>query len=143
MDNRPANVRRIGKPLCSCVALVAAALSPAFLGCGPKPHVDPNRTTVSGAITFDGAPLKAGSITFDSTQTGIGTTIMIREGGRYITDRVPLGPNIVTIETESLLLGSPGLYIKIPAEYADPSKSGLTVDIKPGVNENVDFALKK
>ncbi len=109
-------------------------------GCGPEPYVDPNRTTVSGAVTFDGKPLPAGTMNFDSTESGIGTSISISEG-RYATNRVPLGPNTVTIETDSLLFGSAHLHTKIPAKYADPTKSGLTVDVKPGENENVDFAL--
>jgi len=125
------------------VGLAAAMLVPACLGCGPEQQVDPNRTMVSGLVTFDGTPLKAGTISFDSTESGIGTAISIREEGRYSTNRVPLGPNIVTIETESLQFGSPHLYVRIPAKYADPSQSGLKVDIKPGANENVNFDLKK
>ena len=140
MDNRPVSVVKNQK-LTSRVVLAAAALIQACTGCGPEPYVDPNRTMVSGSVTFDGKPLPAGTISFDSTETGIGTAISISEGGRYSTNRVPLGPNIITIETESLLFGSPHLHTKIPAKYADPTKSGLTVDIKPGENEDVNFAL--
>lgn len=120
----------------------AALLLSTGLGCGPEPYVDPNRATVSGAVTFDGKPLPAGVMTFDSTEGRIGTSISIVQG-RYATDRVPLGPNTVTVETESLMFGSPGLYTKIPAKYADPTQSGFTVDVKPGENANVNFELKK
>lgn len=125
-------------------ALVAAFLiTVSLVGCGPQPQVDPNRTTVSGTVTFNGAPLQAGTISFDSTESGLSSAASIGEGGRYGTNRVPIGPNIVTIDTESLRYGSPHLYVKIPGKYADPSSSGFTIDVKAGLNENVDFDLKK
>lgn len=123
--------------------LLAVTFVIAFLiGCGPEPHVDPNRTSISGAVTFNGAPLKAGTIRFDSNDKAIGTSASIGSDGRYGTNRIPLGQSTVTIETESLQYGSPHLYTKIPAKYADPTKSGLTVDVKEGTNENVNFELK-
>jgi hypothetical protein len=143
MYGRPKGGFAVQQRLSTCVVLAIGAMAPITVGCGAKPHVDPNRTQVSGSVSFDGQPLKAGSISFDSTESGIGTMVTIREGGVYSTDRVPLGANVVTIETESLQFGSPHLYTKIPATYADPSKSGLKVDIQPGVNENVNFDLKK
>jgi hypothetical protein len=124
-------------------ALVAAAFMSAFLiGCGPEPFVDKNRTSISGVVTFNGTPLKAGTIRFDSNDKAIGTSTSIGSDGRYGTNRIPLGQNTVTIETESLKYGSPHLYTKIPEKYADPTKSGLTVDVKEGTNENVNFELK-
>ena len=119
------------------LALVAIA------GCGPEQKVDSNRTIVSGVVTFDGKPLPAGNLVFSATDAPRSASVSIRDGGKYMTDRAPLGSNIVTIETETLQYGSPHLYTKIPAKYADPSQSGLTVEIKPGTNENVNFDLKK
>lgn len=127
-----------GRVLWALVALVFMSQ----IGCGPDTPVDENRTGISGAITFNGTPLKAGTITFDSTEKGLSTAVSVGSDGRYASNRVPLGSNIVTIETESLQYGSPHLYTKIPEKYADPSKSGLTVDVKPGTNENVNFELK-
>lgn len=113
-----------------------------LVGCGPEVPVDPNRTTVSGTVTFNGAPLKGGTVSFDSTGSGMSSSVSIGEDGRYGTNRVPLGSNIITIDTESLRYGSPHLYVKIPGKYADPSKSGFTIDVKAGLNENVNFELK-
>lgn len=118
------------------------ALQMLFVGCGASAPVDKNRTEISGAITFDGTPLKAGTISFESLEKKISTAVSIGSDGRYASNRVPLGQNYVTIETESLQYGSPHLYTKIPSKYADPSKSGLTVDVKEGLNENVNFELK-
>lgn len=130
--------------LSSWAALSLAATSTlAFLmGCGPEPQVDENRTSISGVVTFNGTPLKAGTIRFDSRDSPIGTSTSISADGRYGTNRIPLGQNLVTIETKSLQYGSPHLYTKIPEKYADPSRSGLTVEVKAGTNENVNFELK-
>jgi hypothetical protein len=117
-------------------------LAPLAIGCGPEQPVDPNRTTVSGTVSFNGQPLKAGTITFDSTEKQLSTSVPIGTDGRYATNRMPIGANIVTIETEMLKHGSPHLYVKIPAKYANPVSSGLAVEIKQGVNENVNFELK-
>jgi hypothetical protein len=126
----------------ACSMLVAAALMTLSLGCGPEPPVDENRTTVSGVVTLDGKPLPGGALTFTAVDSVIGSTVFIGEGGRYKTTRAPIGANVVTIETEMLKYGNPTAYVPIPAKYADPTQSGLTAEIKPGENENVDFALE-
>ncbi len=125
------------------VLLVAPALMLMPLGCGSKPPVDNSRASVSGIVTFDGKPLPGANITFASVDSPIASAVSLGEGGRYASSRVPIGVNQVIIETDSLRYGSPHLHVPIPAKYADPSKSGLTADIKPGENENVNFDLKK
>jgi hypothetical protein len=124
-----------------CCYLLAALLATS-LGCGPKQKADPNRTTVSGNVTFDGKPLRGGNITFALANGNIASTVSLNEG-HYSTNRVPIGLNQVSIETESLKYGSPGLYVKIPDNYTDPTKSGLQAEIKPGENKDVNFELKK
>jgi hypothetical protein len=111
-------------------------------GCGSSKQEDPNRASISGTVTYDGKPLPAGSVTFASTEGNLASTVSINENGRYSTDRAPLGPNQVTIDTASIKYGNPAKFIAIPAKYADPTQSGFTVDVKPGVNENVNFDLK-
>jgi hypothetical protein len=101
-----------------------------------------NRASVSGAITFDGKPLPAGVVQFQSTEHTVTSSVMIFDGS-YATDRAPLGKNTVTIETSSVLNGNPRAYVPIPAKYSDSTKSGLSAEIKPGSNEHVDFELKK
>ena len=111
-------------------------------GCGPSQKKDANRTAVSGLVTLDDKPLPGGTVLFESTTGSLGKSVAIREAGKYLTDRAPIGPVRIAIETESLQYGRPKLYVKIPAKYADTATSGLTAEIKQGENENVDFALK-
>ncbi len=132
-------LKSIGPHRCYGLLVVFAVAS---LGCGPKQKADPNRTTVSGNVTFDGKPLRGGNITFALVNGNIASTVSLNEG-HYSTNRVPIGLNQVSIETESLKYGSPGLYVKIPDKYTDPTKSGFQVEIKPGENTDANFELKK
>lgn len=119
-----------------------AALIVLTIGCGDGPPRDESRTQVSGVVTLDGKPLPAGNLTFKSKNSPKATQISIKADGKYSTDRVPLGVNLVGIETESLRSGSPGLYTPIPAKYTEYMTSGFEVEIKSGVNENVNFDMK-
>lgn len=121
--------------LCICTVLVAY-----IAGCSQKP-VAPNRTTVSGAITYDGKPLPAGSVSFESTEKGIATSAPIKDGS-YSTDRAPTGKVAVGVDTASIQYGNPAKFVPIPAKYADSGTSGLSIEIQPGDNENVNFDLK-
>lgn len=112
-------------------------------GCSPTSSGPKDRATVSGIVKFDGQPLPGGVLNFQSTERPVGALIMIKPGGVYSTDRAPLGENVVTVETASLQFGNGAAFVRIPAKYSDPRASGLVIDVKPGANENVDFALEK
>jgi hypothetical protein len=56
---------------------------------------------VSGAITYKGEPVPAGSITFQADQGGV-FTYAISADGMYTGTDLPAGDMIVTIETESV-----------------------------------------
>jgi len=88
--------------------------------------------------------LPAGTVAFTSQEPPYVTAMTkIRAGGKYLTDRVPIGKSVVTVDTRSTLVGNPANYVAIPEKYRDPRESGLTVEIMPGENENVDFTLEK
>lgn len=133
-----APVHRFGFRL-TCVAVIAVGA----LGCGAKEKVASDRAAVSGVVTFNGQPLPAGTISFASTTVYGGTSVSILDGGRYTTDRANIGANRVTIDTATIKYGNPSAYVAIPSKYADAATSGLTADIKQGMNENVNFDLKK
>jgi hypothetical protein len=113
------------------------------VGCGGSKQTAPDRAVVSGLVTFNGQPLPAGTIAFASATKYGGASVSITEGGRYTTDRAPIGSNVVSIDTATIKVGNPAAYVPIPARYADTSTSGLKAEIKPGDNENVNFELTK
>jgi len=133
-------MRLLASRLTLLVATTSLLLSS---GCGGTERADEVRATVSGTVTYNGKPLPAGTIVFASAGGNIASTISIGEGGRYSTDRAPIGANLVSIDTSSIQYGNPAKYVPIPEKYADPTASGLTADVKRGDNENVDFALQK
>ena len=65
-------------------------------GCGPRTRTP---AKIAGKVTYKGAPVKAGNITFH-TSDGDYTGPLNAEGGYEITD-VAAGQATVTIETES------------------------------------------
>ncbi|HJQ81415.1 MAG TPA: hypothetical protein VJ828_15750 [Lacipirellulaceae bacterium] len=136
LKNRTAWLARYCAGWCA-IAMIAS------WGCTDGKQVIEGRTITSGTVTFDGQPLRGGTVTFTSKENSIlSTATNIRAGGKYRTDRAPAGKNLVSIETESLQWGNEGAYIPIPSKYNSPATSGLEVDLKPGENEKVDFALK-
>jgi hypothetical protein len=113
------------------------------LGCNGGQQVIEGRTIVSGKVTLNGQPLRGGSVTFISKENDIlSKTVSINSDGTYRTDRAATGKSSVTVDTESLKFGNMAAYVPIPAKYTSAATSGLEVDLKPGTNENVDFALE-
>src|SRR5690606_13548327 len=58
--------------------MVAALVSIAVPGCGPDQQGDPNRAVVSGVVTYNGKPLPAGTISFESTDPPMASSALIR-----------------------------------------------------------------
>jgi hypothetical protein len=114
----------------------------ALVGCTEPKQVVKDRARISGSVTFNGQPLPAGTIGFQSTESSVTTAASIRDGV-YTTDRAPLGKGTVTVDTASIQFGNPAKYVPIPAKYGDSTTSGLTVDVHAGDNENIDFVLEK
>ena len=122
--------------------LVACCFLLSLSACGGSKQVIEGRTTATGTVTFDGKPLPAGTIAFAAIDQPASTAVKIRDGV-YFTDRAPVGKNAISIDTSSIQSGNPAKYVPIPAKYNDASTSGLTADIQPGENENVNFTLEK
>lgn len=120
--------------------LLGGLLASVAVGCGPRQEALENRAGLSGTISFAGKPIPAGTIVFQAVE-GYTTTSASIKDGKYATPRAPLGQNLVRVETETVKYVSPNAYVAIPAKYADFKDSGLTAEIKPGANENVNFDL--
>lgn len=136
-----------------------------LLSCGLLAGCGGSKGTVSGKVSYKGQPLKGGNVSIVS-KAGGALNSTIGEDGTYKISQVPLGPATITVETRSLRPVSqksmpgpyakapkdalpPGLdssgdakhYVPIPEQYADPEKSGLSLDVKSGSQPH-DIDLK-
>lgn len=130
-------------------------------GCGSG--VNPNApANISGKVTYKGAAVTGGSLLFHSADTVYPASI--DNDGAYQGRDFPVGEFTVTVDTENLnparkstsydpqaakmeeykppegVNVTTATYVKIPAKYADKTKSGLKVTITPG-KQVKDFEL--
>jgi hypothetical protein len=80
--------------------------------------------TVEGTVALNGQALTDSTVTFH-LKDGQFIGGRIRDG-RFRVDRVPVGTVKVTVESKTL---------RLPARYASEDASGLTVEVKGGVNK--------
>jgi hypothetical protein len=143
---------RPGRGLTVCLLLLLA-------GCSSK-------GTVSGTVTFQGKPLPSGNVMF-VPEHGPAVSGII-DDGKYTVEKVPVGPAKIAI-TSAVTEMSSGFMkhmlppkdapippearqameanaqvkkgIKIPEDYGDPDKSGLTYTVTGGAQTH-DIPLK-
>jgi hypothetical protein len=128
-------------------------------GAAEKP--DPNKAILTGTVSYKGQPLPGGTIDLHREGDKRVPSAPIHPDGTYLLTAVPPGKWAVTIETESIKAVMPptdklklpkgvefpklppGLprYVPIPEKYAKPATSDLTVELKPGKQEE-NFELK-
>jgi hypothetical protein len=98
---------------------------------------------VSGKVTFKGAPLKGGIVTFVSEGGGSNIVASIREDGTYTASNVASGKYKVCVDTESLkpsstpttkggMKGSGGFIKEPPGSTGDLAKAAESGKIKTG-----------
>lgn len=138
---------------------LALAVAVAAFGCGGKAG---SKGTVSGTVTYKGAKLKGGRVTFAvDGKSAVGD---IKEDGTYTAEDVPTGKAKVLVETnylqqmarqmskvkmnkppkdakvpEGYKMSGPDTtgsqrYTKIPDKYEDPANTPLSYDVKKGPN---------
>jgi hypothetical protein len=128
------------RPLVTLAGLLALLVVP---GCGW------GTGTAAGKVTYQGRPVVWGSITLRAAD-GSSHQIGLNPDGSYRLDRVPVGPAKVGVsspdptpsarasrnEDARVPAGSPppppGAWFPLPAKYADPAKSGVTVQVGGG-----------
>ena len=127
-------------------------------------------STVTGKVTYNDKPVTAGTVTFQMEAGGTYRCPIKADGTYSSLGEIPAGDGVVTIETESANkdkkqpvygggrggpnggMGAPpsgaemgsasaGDYVKIPAKFSDPKKSGLTAKVAKGSNK-FNFDLK-
>ena len=89
-----------------------------------KPGDKPQTGTVSGKVTFNGEPLRGGSIYFTGEKSK--ASAKIDPDGTYIARKLPVGPLKVRILSKT---------VAIPKKYTSFKTSGLIVRIKQGDQE--------
>jgi hypothetical protein len=81
-------------------ALVVGLAMMALMGCAPSTG------TVSGKVTYNGAPLKGGTVALIPEGTGMSFSTTINEDGTYSIPQVEGGKYKVCVETETLKPGA-------------------------------------
>ena len=135
----------LSSPFCCLAALALAAV-----GCG--------RSTgnISGKVTYKGAPLPGGYVTFSCEgETPTTKSTSIQADGSYSITAMPVGPAKITVQG---ILGPQGpgsasgpggtqppgggrKTVYVPPDYSTTDKSGLTFTVAGG-SQSHDIELK-
>ncbi|MFO0842154.1 MAG: hypothetical protein U0797_07095 [Gemmataceae bacterium] len=134
--------------LMTCAAMITLlVLAP---GCGPR------TATAAGKVTYQGKPVVWGSVSLRAAD-GSMHQIGINPDGTYRLDRVPVGPAKVGVSSPDPAPSArlkaagddprvrpgpappPGAWFPLPAKFADPASSGVTVQVGGGA---ADIDLK-
>lgn len=129
---------------------VAAALLLSTAGCGPTGKRIAT-APVQGKITYKGSPVTTGTVMFVPTSGGPPATGEIQPDGTYSLktydpgDGAVLGNHTVAVTAMDLPAGTPedpvaAPTMLVPAEFGNPSTSGLTAEVAEGDNA-LDFDL--
>ncbi len=126
----------------SVAAVAVAAALAALAGCQ-----DSTKSTVSGKVTYKGAPVTGGMITLKpKTASGAAPSFQIKPDGTFIGTDIPPGDYDVAVTTDTVPTGPPaggtgspvptgaefGKKVNIPANFKDPTTSKITWTVKSG-----------
>jgi hypothetical protein len=118
------------------------------MGCGDG-RVRLPTAAVSGTVTYQGKPLAGGRILFQHP-SGQAAAVDIAADGSFKLLAFQ-GRNQVSVccyqcdDAPGVILGvPPNKPVKslIPARYTEAANSGLTLDVKPGEDNEAEFTLK-
>jgi hypothetical protein len=107
--------------------------------------------SVSGHVTYRGRPLTTGTV-YVARSDGVQVPATIGADGLYHFDSLPAGPvkiGVVSLKPDvagftptkqaargvRVATADPSGWFEIPESYADPLKSGLSLDLNHGPNE--------
>ena len=132
-------------------ASVAVSLLFFLVGCAKKGGLE--TAPVSGKVTYRGKALTTGTVMFVPAQGPAATGEISKDGTYKLTtyrpdDGAVIGAHKVTITAlqgmegalPEVRSGTPGPLV--PAKYLNDNTSGLTADVKPKTNNEVNFDLK-
>ena len=152
---------RVGRRAFVALTMIGAiaAATATLSGCGSNNR---ERGIVTGKVTYQGEPLRFGTVIFEPEAGQYATGTIQPDGTFRMTTRgegegAPTGKNRVRfvcfanqdpsakpaelengpMQGESLVMGA----ALIPEKYLSSATSGITVDVKPGDNEPLVFEL--
>lgn len=110
-------------------------------------------STVSGTVTFQGQSVTSGSVIIYCADKQIVRGLLSKDG-KYVIPNVPCGPAVVTVQaasrvpaglrmkqnlppmidgpTQPTIESADPIRIVLPARYALPEESGLTIEVDGG-----------
>jgi hypothetical protein len=126
------------------LAWTALAVVVPLVGCGGSGR--PNTVTVTGQVLLDGQPLPGTAVMFTGPEGGAPVTAVTDANGNFKLDAV-IGLNKVAVAKteggggagEAELAPAeeattpPPVRSVLPAKYANPATSGISVEVKPGM----------
>lgn len=113
----------------TAVVATVVAIALAAPGCGRQ------RGDVSGRIMVDGVPLDCGIVNFVAPGAAASAAVL---DGAYEAGGVPLGAVRIAVRALPRPVvapppqGASRPYAPLPARYASPEESGLTLEVRPG-----------
>jgi len=138
------------RPTVNACAFNLAALLTAF-GCSPAKPKEQTRAQVSGTVTLDKQPLKAGNILFDPGDGTPPATLDILDG-KY-EGRVPVGKNSVRLNSfikmsmkEKMKMDGPGYDTPVEENILPPrynQKSEIKREVVADAPNVFNFDLEK
>jgi hypothetical protein len=126
--------------VCFLLALFVA------LGCVKRgPRMEAGRGGAKGTITFDGKPLRGGTIVLVSAKDPMRlVAVTIKPDGTFSVADAPTGEVVIAVDNESQKNNNPQAYVPLPAKYKDIKTSGLkgTVVADAGEGQALKIELK-
>ena len=153
VDDRPVAIAREATGFCMYrgigkTLILAAVLGLPVAGCGKAAH-ELDTAKVSGRVTLDGAPLPQGLVCVATTKGRMAKALIEEDGTFQLStyrkgDGVQIGshPVIITaLPMDELSPQEKQARVKIPKRYARAGTSGLSIDVKAGEKNEVEFVL--
>ncbi|QDS98189.1 carboxypeptidase-like regulatory domain-containing protein [Adhaeretor mobilis] len=106
-------------------------------GCGPQ---GPPMGSISGTVTYEEQPLKAGVVTFVNEKIGTGSSAELDSSGNYHIPSLQVGEYTVAVHNWPPPPGGKFVKLNIPEKFQDLETSGLTKSVEEGENK-ADFSL--
>lgn len=127
--------------------LIGLLLAVVSAGCGPDGKAT---VEVTGKVTFKGAPVTEGQVTF-LAEDGYSATAELDSSGKFTIETLQVGKYTVSVNPPALTeapsedpskMGKPKQYKNIPQGYRNETTSDLTAEVTADGENNFTFDMK-